>query len=66
MKSLMRVERGGYLKHVKVRALEQHEQRERMERTASSPLSLLPGLLLYSKWSRMMHCNASPSPLCTP
>lgn len=29
-------------------------------------LFLLPGLLLYSKWSRMMHYNASLRLWCTP
>lgn len=39
MKSLMRVEKGGYLKHIKVSAWEQHHQRERVESSATAVIS---------------------------
>lgn len=42
MKSLMRVEKGGYLKHIKVSAWEQHHQRERVESSATAVISAVP------------------------
>lgn len=42
MKSLMRVEKGGYLRHIKVSAWEQHHQRERMESSGTAVISAMP------------------------
>lgn len=38
----MRVEKGGYLKHIKVSAWEQHHQRERVESSATAVISAVP------------------------
>lgn len=71
MKSLMRVEKAGrgffllYLKQIKVSFWEQHQQHYVNVISAvpsvftSISFTLLLGRLLSSKWSRMMHCNAS-------
>lgn len=72
-----RKRRGGYLKHIKVSVLgavatvctsataviSAVPAETPLSSSVCLPFSRLPGLLLYSKWSRMMHCNASPSPL---